>query len=329
MGMEKLKKILMAVDPFVDELKPNPPSLTELRTWLRNSNARLEVVHVAAVGSARDRVFDSATVAEHFTKKYAEELGFEPEQARVILEKTSSHRQAVHALIQHARKTGAGMIVLTSYGRRIIGRLVLGSFADTLLAESPVPVLFLGSDPEQQHWSNTVLFPTDLSPPSRAAFDLYLEQFEATKPHTILFHLDTVPSLLASPLSTIELGEMLVDRHEKYVNEEANRWLEHAHAKGYSAVFNFERHSENLTRAILEVAHREQVGLIALASTAHSARLRSVWSVSSSIFYQHRFPVWVCGPEAVREEHPILESATRAGDGDAHSRSPLKDIWSA
>lgn len=304
-----MKHILLAVDPFVDELRPTPSALAELKNWLAASNAQLELVYVAPVGTAKERYFDSGTLAEHFLRSYAEELGCDPRQTRVLFEESSSTRRTVHTLIHHARKSEADLIVLTSHGRRVIGRVATGSFADTLLAESPIPLLFLPSNPTQMPWSDNVLFPTDLSPGSRRAFDLYLEQFAATKPHTIVLHIEEH------------------EKSEELEEEEGARWIEYAYSKGFSSVLEIIPQTQALPKAILDIADREQAGLLALASGAHATRLRSLLSVASSVFYQHRYPVWICGPEVIREEFSRLEGEVPRQAPEKPTPFPLSRMW--
>jgi nucleotide-binding universal stress UspA family protein len=57
-------------------------------------------------------------------------------QARLIEEVTPAI-----GIVQTAKTEGADLIVLGSHGRSGIARLMLGSVANKVVAESPVPVL--------------------------------------------------------------------------------------------------------------------------------------------------------------------------------------------
>jgi len=54
-----------------------------------------------------------------------------------------AHGEVVQAILEVAADVGAGLIVLGTHGRRGIPRLALGSVAESVLRESPVPVLAL------------------------------------------------------------------------------------------------------------------------------------------------------------------------------------------
>lgn len=50
---------------------------------------------------------------------------------------------AADALVEHARRTGADLIALTTHGRGGLGRLLFGSVADAVLRHAPCPVLLV------------------------------------------------------------------------------------------------------------------------------------------------------------------------------------------
>ena len=50
-------------------------------------------------------------------------------------------------IVREARACGAGLIVMGTHGRRGLHRLALGSDAETVLRESPVPVMLVRAQP--------------------------------------------------------------------------------------------------------------------------------------------------------------------------------------
>ncbi|HVO91178.1 MAG TPA: universal stress protein [Casimicrobiaceae bacterium] len=63
-------------------------------------------------------------------------------EARPLLVETRGQTVA-HAILQQARKQKSDVIVLGTHGRRGIRRILLGSDAETVVRESPVPVLLV------------------------------------------------------------------------------------------------------------------------------------------------------------------------------------------
>jgi nucleotide-binding universal stress UspA family protein len=64
-----------------------------------------------------------------------------------ILEESASHRVA-DIVVERARELGVDLIVLGTHGRRGLRRVVLGSDAEIVLRNTPVPVLLVRA-PEQ------------------------------------------------------------------------------------------------------------------------------------------------------------------------------------
>lgn len=221
MGMN-LIKVVMAVDPLEDEFKPNKASLTELRTWLKKNTADLEMVHVMMLDASKEEASREISERELLVKHYADELGFIGEvPTQVLLEPSGSNRKVVNALISYVERTSAVLLVLTSSGRRLIGRLLMGSFADAVVAHSSVPVLFLGSAPQPHSWANSVLFPTDFSPASRKAFEIFLTQFKNVRPEIVLFHMSSLPYYWYAPFSMppFSIGRLMQKQSSNGVNE--------------------------------------------------------------------------------------------------------------
>ena len=54
-----------------------------------------------------------------------------------------------NVVVDEARSSGCDLIVMGTHGRRGFSRLALGSDADRVVRESPVPVLLVRDDPQQ------------------------------------------------------------------------------------------------------------------------------------------------------------------------------------
>jgi nucleotide-binding universal stress UspA family protein len=72
-------------------------------------------------------------------------------------------RAAVQALLAHAKKLKANGIVLSTHARTGLERLAMGSFAETVILTSPIPVLVLNPSHNLPKTVRKILVPTDLS----------------------------------------------------------------------------------------------------------------------------------------------------------------------
>jgi len=91
------------------------------------------------------------------------------EEPRAILQKGVYLRSDVDSLIAEAKKTKADLILVNTHARKGFSRFWMGSFAETLMHHSTIPVLFLNPSSKPVSGIKTILFPTNLSPDSQKA----------------------------------------------------------------------------------------------------------------------------------------------------------------
>lgn len=146
------QRILAPVDGSPSSLR----SLDEAVRLARATGAKLNVMHVV-----NEIVIDPS---------YSEALYFEVEGLRkaglAILDaaQASARQQGIEAeaklsetlggraadaILEHAAKWGADVIVMGTHGRRGLRRLAMGSDAEFVVRRSPVPVLVVRETPER------------------------------------------------------------------------------------------------------------------------------------------------------------------------------------
>ncbi|HXZ49052.1 MAG TPA: universal stress protein [Usitatibacter sp.] len=142
------RRILVPVDGSATANR----GLREAVRLAQDQGAKLRLVHVvdegAALGVAEAGV-DVEGLVEALVKngravlerarRSAEKLGARPETA--IYETMAG--PASESILREARKWRADLIVMGTHGRRGLRRIVLGSDAEHVLRETPVPVLFV------------------------------------------------------------------------------------------------------------------------------------------------------------------------------------------
>ena len=227
--------------------------------------------------------------------------------AKVLVEKSSSRRNAVNALIQYSKKIGSQAIVVSSHGRSGVGRLVFGSFAESLLAISPVPVVFLceygmnlrSEAPLKLH--HRILFPTDLSETSKKALHLFLEQTQGYSGEIILYHAVSPPGAIADTGMVgipIYIPENYWLDQRQWIERETAALMKSVTSRGFKGRVVIHDGAFSAATAIQDFAETVGVDLVAMASSSHGLSGAVVGSVAKEIFRTRKWPVWVCGPEA-------------------------------
>ncbi|MES3037693.1 MAG: universal stress protein [Bdellovibrionota bacterium] len=111
--------------------------------------------------------FIKSLVTNEVHRKMADE-GYGELETHIILAPTVSRIAAADMIIETAKKSNAGLIVLGTEAKK--GQPTgLGSLAEILVGRSPIPLMIVGQKVLSEH-SDKILMPTDFTPASEIAF---------------------------------------------------------------------------------------------------------------------------------------------------------------
>jgi nucleotide-binding universal stress UspA family protein len=146
--MKAFKRILVPVDGST----PSRAGLERAIALAKSSRARLRLLHVVDdnavmqgiepainVGDLLDILMDDGRKVLAAAAAAASKRGV---KADTVLYELHIGRVA-ERIVREASKWRADVIVMGTHGRRGIGRLVMGSDAESVVRESPVPVLLV------------------------------------------------------------------------------------------------------------------------------------------------------------------------------------------
>jgi nucleotide-binding universal stress UspA family protein len=205
------------------------------------------------------------------------------------------------ALCRHAVEIDAAVIVLCTHGRGGMARAWLGSVADRLLRQSPVPILVvhpatgapdLDHEPRLRH----LLVPLDGSSLAEQALDpavwlgrltgAHLTLLRVVEPVVRGFYVDgTQPSV------DVEAEEAAWRYAADYLADVAQRLREQGVTVATEAVVG------RPAAAILEAAGRDAIDLIAMATHGHGMTARMlVGSVADKLIRGAQMPLFVTRP---------------------------------
>ncbi len=297
MGVSNAKhqyNVLIAVDPLEPEFMPTEVSLQWVKSFIKDKEATVDVVYV----SSEQANLKLITETEFMDYVMTLELGKDV-KAKILFESSSSRRKSVNALIEYAKERNSDLVVVSSHGRSSIGRLVMGSFSESLLAISPVPVLFLNLKSDLKK-SNKVLFPTDLSKFSKNTLELFLDQLGSYQGEFILYH-----AILTSQYaftdgvygSPVFMPESYWEEQKLWIEKECDALLKEIRGRGFLARVVIQEEVRSISSAIQKFAQDEQVDLIGMASLSKGFDANVMGSVARELFRLRKWPVWVCGPE--------------------------------
>lgn len=303
--MSAIKTIVWAVDPFEQSGVPARRTAEEIRDAIRNRPARIFPVYVrhrswfelpemtqAQVQSLTE--VETANARSRLAKrvgKLAAKQTWEP--AIVVDARDGSIRAQVEALLSVARLEGADLVVTPTHAKRGLDRWLLGSFAETLISRSDIPVLAVNPSATKRRGKHRrILFATDLSAESAAAFAKLIPYALESGAEIRLFHrfsFDSVPEPGAA-YSLVSLFERVTGELLRQKRATLDKWVEKAAAKGVKAKVVVDVDSAATVPAILK--HAERCDLIALAAQSGPVAAAVAGSTTRKVLRQAKCPVW-------------------------------------
>ena len=221
----------------------------------------------------------------------------------IIVDSTSTHL-AVDGLSRFSDQLGAEVIVVSSHGRSGLGRLLLGSFAETLMLYSKRPIVVVhpgakiapsGDDKEFKK----VLVPTDLTEASYSFWQDSLQLARRMDLEVTLFHCVPYPVEPVIQSGVYLLGGGWMPIHA-YMSEEVQRrqrrldeWVEQAKQSGLRVSGSIYAEGGGVADAILRISKEKSASLIAMAVQSGPITSAIIGSVTREVARRAFCPVWV------------------------------------
>jgi nucleotide-binding universal stress UspA family protein len=195
-----------------DFSEPSRLALQYAVVFARICHARLTLLHVLEPPPE----LEGATIAptEHDRREKAmqqlESLLAPEDEDDLDLQtvvKSGHARKEIGAAVGHYH---ADMVVLGTHGRRLLGRLMMGSTTEALLRKLPVPIMTVGHAVSPKG-VNRVLFATDFSDLSHGVFQIALEMAMVFRAEVIAVHALGEPVLASGEFGLATESEVAAD----------------------------------------------------------------------------------------------------------------------
>lgn len=154
---------------------------------------------------------------EDAMKRWLSGVKLKLENPRAILQKGVYLRSDVDALVSEGKKVKADFILVNTHARKGFSRFWMGSFAETLMHHSALPVLFLNPSSKPVSGIKSILFPTNLSPDSQKALRKVGEMASRLRAELVLYY--NVEYFAATPGLALSETMVLTEIIEKDVKE--------------------------------------------------------------------------------------------------------------
>lgn len=308
LARKPVRRVVWAVDPFEQDLEFDSETLREIGEWVATNHIKLEPVYVVTPVSSTDILSTKKIVRairDFFTDRNIKTL-----EPKLLTNPSFSLASAAAHLLEYAEKSGAGLMVVSSHGRRGWPRMVFGSFAELLLNAARMPILFLNHKPRPKGATlKKALWATDFSKASRFAYDCFLESCNGISNEVVLFHDVSLPMEVRTYFSAYDAGippmDEILKQQEFWARENMTGWSDEAKLKGFrSAPYIDIRHGK-VSSGLLAAGEESQAGLVVMGSEARSFSALIMGSWARDVFLDSRFPVWIYGPSFMEEAQSV------------------------
>jgi nucleotide-binding universal stress UspA family protein len=304
-------RIIWAMDAFEDNKELNQRMADYLSSLYQATNAEIEPLYllreneiVLPTYEVPTWVTDHSRTAEALFKEVLEDYNLpfllEP---KVIPHASQSHAGAAEALSDYATRTHADLIVVGSHGRQGFQRFILGSFAESLLLQSEVPVFVVGSHTSTHKGISNILFPTEFGDHSKENFRHVLDlakQFNAkitlfhaiARPIESLFDLDTRPKVYNFKGKMLTLDQ-IIEHQIEHQAQRAQHWVQWAQKEGVLAEFQIDSSFKGIDDLILNTVHQHDVDLIVMEAQSGPMSAAILGSYTRNVVRRAECPVYV------------------------------------
>ncbi|KYG65134.1 universal stress protein [Bdellovibrio bacteriovorus] len=304
-------RIIWAIDAFEDNKELNQKMADYITHLHETTQAEIEPLYLLRENEIVLPTYEvPAWVTDH--SKTAESLFREVlsdynlpflKEPKVIPHASQSHAGAAETLSNYALKSHADLIIVGSHGRQGFQRFILGSFAESLLLQSEVPVCVVGSHALKTRSSRSILFPTEFGEHSKDNFRHVLDlarKFNAevlllhaiARPIESLFDLDTRPRVYNYDGKMMTL-EQIVESQIEAQSHRAQQWVDWAAKEGVIAHFHIDNTFKPIDELILDAIETHQSDLIVMEAQSGPMSAALLGSYTRNVVRKATCPVYV------------------------------------
>jgi nucleotide-binding universal stress UspA family protein len=290
-----VKKVIWAIDAFPDNAELQNHLVETLQIIQRTSpKAKIYPTYIISADQLNLGFDLPLSALKQYVPRVKKALdgvlaaasNIKTETPKVLISTGTSTTSSVKALMCHAKSVGAGLILAGTHGRKGVSRLFLGSFVETLLLYSDIPVLTVGSQVHQIGNFEKILFPSDLSKKSEHSFKKFLKFAQNWNSKVTLLYVIPNPIEPVFQAGVYLLGGGWVPLND-FMNSEKGKiekkllkWKEMGQKYGVEVSCVLESNAKSVTDGVDQYSKAHAFQLIAMAAQSGKVASRLLGSIS-------------------------------------------------
>jgi nucleotide-binding universal stress UspA family protein len=310
-----IKKIIWAIDPFED-LEIVQENISRMLRLLCGANREtgIETMIEPVYMLSADQLNLPGDYALHFIENYKPTAQKLLEQKinsiksllelmppQVLVHYKFSLRSLIQHFIQYAESVHADIIIVGTHGRSGLERLLLGSFAESLLLQSQIPILVVGSHSFPTAQLGHILFPSSLAgfPTTDSTFIQTLQMAKQLGSEITLLHsiprpfepaFQSAVYLLSGAWPTLPT---FLEKETKTQEARALLWKNEAHAQGVVLRTVIDTQSPSVVGSILQHSANLKECVIVIDAKSGPTITTLLGSITRQVIRSATCPVWV------------------------------------
>lgn len=304
--------ILWAIDPFATDKSLQRTAGWAIKALAKAQDATIEPVYVMPrikedlpLEVRRELIKQTQQAAQEGFDEIARRLKMKSIGPVSLIEQPGkTTKDKVRSLLNYAKDHKASLIVASTRARKGPARWFIGSFAETLAMHADVPLMTVNPSWDRRSEYTRILFPTDFTDESHAAFRKLLAFSKKFGTRVTLFHQVAQDSYGPGWSLAINPYPPLIDlfREEaKFANEESKKWVAEGAASGVKveAVIDIKSRG-SVADSILKHA-RKSPCWIAMGSQSGSLAAALLGSTTRRILRESECPIWILRSDALEK----------------------------
>lgn len=230
----KEMRVLWAIDIFATDKKVKSSAESMLKALSKQASLKIHptyIVRFVEQAEPLSRGEGKKITLAHVEKameRWLSNVKLNMEEPKAVMQKGVYLRSDVDQLVTEAKRIKADLILVNTHARKGFSRMWMGSFAETLMHHSPIPVLFLNPSSKPIKMLKTILFPTNLTPQSHKCLRKVGELAAQLGAQIVLYnnveYFVTAPGLA---LTEMDIFTVNLDKDIKERKKTLDKWAAH------------------------------------------------------------------------------------------------------
>lgn len=302
--MTNKTKVLWTIDAFTEDKDLHKICTKAVKAWVKGTDAIVEPVFVMSpdqmklppefFANHKGKVEESA---QKNLKALLKSTGIPGLQNPTYLESPSySLQNAVRTLLDYAKQNGADLIVVTTQSRKGVSRFLFGSFAETLVLQSNIPVLLVSPKMRPLSSFKKILYTTDLSDKCRKNFPAVLDLAKQHGMSLVLYNkVEYFSYYTQTNFGAAVTYDKFLSDDIKSREEVLSMLASEARKKGVRVETIVDKNPKTFpaSDAILKTARKVKADLIVMSAQASSVQAAILGSITRQVLRDSQCPVWV------------------------------------